>query len=766
MTKGEALTKLRASRTSYRRLFECAADAMLLIDAKSCRVELANEAAMLLYGYTRVELIGKDVRLLSAERQATEELLLKLRTGHGKAVVHRIHRRSDGSTFPVEIHTSSCKSGRRCLIIASMRDLSERDESRRALLESEGRFREMAENISQVFWMTDPAKSRMLFVSPAYESIWGRSCASLYASPRSWLDAIVPADRARVAAAATAQADGGYDVVYRIQRPDGGLRWIRDRGYPVRDRTGGVVRVVGAAEDITAQRHAEEERRETGEALLQAQEAGHIGTWSVDLRTGALTWSGEAVRIFGLQKQPADTEGFFALVHPEDREAARRIASEAGRPGGYEHEYRIIRPDGAVRLLCGKARLVTGADGTPTKLLGIVQDVTQAREESRRLDETEKQLRLAQKMEAVGRLAGGVAHDFNNILTAILGLSEMGAASLPAGLPLRADLEEIRACALRAANLTQQLLAFSRRQIIEPRVIDLDDTMLGLSRMLRRVIGEDVDLRVEPNAAGAKLLADPGQLEQLVMNLAVNSRDAMPDGGTLAISTSREDVAGDDALRMGVLPGRYAIISVSDDGCGMDEETRGHIFEPFFTTKEQGKGTGLGLATCYGIVKQNRGAIECRSAPAEGTTFRILLPETLAAAAPSERTSDGPLPRGTERVLLVEDEEPVRRLGRRVLEELGYEVLVASDGADALRQVREDSSARIRLVITDMVMPQVSGRRLAEALSTERPGLRVLFTTGYTDDTITVPSGLDLLRKPFSGSQLATRVRARLDAAS
>ncbi len=763
MTTSQALSRMRAKQATYRRMFECAADAMLLIDAGTFRIEEANEAATLLYDYARRELVGMDVRDLSAERAATEEALARLKRGEGQVVLLRRHRRRDGGEFPVEIHASAFASGKRRVIIAAVRDLSEQDEARRALGESENRFREMAENITQVFWMTDPSKSKMLYVSPAYESIWGRTCASLYAAPRSWLDAIHPEDRSRVREALSAQADGGYEETYRIIDAAGRTRWIFDRGFPIRDESGKIARIAGVAKDVTERKLAEDERAAALELLERAQEVAGIGSWSFDVVTGRVVWSPESCRIFGVESTPVDAEGYFALVHPEDRERARAAVAAALAAGDFRDELRVVRPDGAVRWMQVYARIARDADGKPLRMIGIVQDVTKAREERRKLQETEQQLRQAQKMEAVGRLAGGVAHDFNNILTAILGLAEMGAASLAPKVPLRADLEEIRACALRAANLTSQLLAFSRRQIIAPRVIELDDTVLGLSRMLRRVIGEDIVMRVAPGAKDARVMADPGQLEQLVMNLAVNSRDAMPEGGSLVISSERARVDGALAQRLSVVPGDYVVLSVADDGCGMTEEVRQHIFEPFFTTKGLGKGTGLGLATCYGIVTQNKGAIDCRSTPGAGTTFRIYLPEERRPAATATPPELEAQPRGREYVLVVEDEEPVRRLVRRVLEKLGYEVTVSSDGRAALETLRADEAGRIRLVVSDMVMPVMSGRGMAEELAKLRPGLPVLFTTGYTDDTVEVPPGLELLRKPFSGAELARRVRGVLD---
>jgi two-component system cell cycle sensor histidine kinase/response regulator CckA len=372
-------------------------------------------------------------------------------------------------------------------------------------------------------------------------------------------------------------------------------------------------------------------------------------------------------------------------------------------------------------------------------------------------------------MESVGRLAGGVAHDFNNLLTAITGNAELALTALPLADSARADLGEIIKAAERAAALTRQLLAFARKQIIEPRILNLNELIGDIDKLLHRLIGADIELitRTRPNLGSIK--ADPGQLEQLLVNLAVNARDAMPDGGKLTIETSNivltEAVA---RQHVGITAGPHVLLVVSDSGLGMSEAIKQHIFEPFFTTKGPGKGTGLGMATCYGIVKQHGGHIEVSSEPQHGATFKIYLPQVEPRGDPSAlRSSDtGELPRGTETVLLAEDEPAVRALASRVLRTQGYTVLEAADGEAALHLARSQGT-KIDLLLTDVVMPRMGGQLLAQQIVTLYPAIKVLFASGYVDNAIVhfgqLAPGVEFLQKPFSPSALARKVRSVLD---
>ncbi len=405
----------------------------------------------------------------------------------------------------------------------------------------------------------------------------------------------------------------------------------------------------------------------------------------------------------------------------------------------------------------------------PMRLIAHAARLVERKRTEAALRESEERLRQSHKLEAMGRLAGGIAHDFNNLLTAIIGYSDLALRRLHDNDPLRRNIDEIKKASNRAASLTHQLLAFSRKQVLQPKVLDLNEVVANMDAMLRRVIGEDIDLVTVLEPQLGHVRADPGQIEQVIMNLVINSRDAMPRGGKLTIKTGNVEL--DQAYsrsHASVRTGPYVMLAVSDTGTGMDPETQAHIFEPFFTTKEQGKGTGLGLATVYGIVKQSGGNIWVYSEVGRGTTFKIYLPpvaETVQSLKPAGTLAEPE--RGWETVLLVEDEGAVRNLIHGVLEMNGYTVLQADSGIEAIR-ICEEYEGPIHLLITDVVMPQMGGRDLAERLEASHPEMRVLYMSGYTDDAIVhhgvLDEGVAFLEKPFTPDSLARKAREVLDA--
>ena len=482
-----------------------------------------------------------------------------------------------------------------------------------------------------------------------------------------------------------------------------------------------------------------------GGAVLEANDAflQMVGYGRSDLSAGGMRWD-----------RLTASEAALATIPPQ----AIEPTSGAARP--WETEY--VRRDGArVPVLMGVATL----DATRTIALSV--DLTARKLAEEALRRTEEQLRQAQKMEAIANLAGGIAHDFNNLLSVILSYSQMLGEDVPQGDPRKADLEEIEAAGRRAVDLTRQLLAFGRQQILQPRIVNLNDIVGGVEKMLRRLIGADVELNVIATPALGYTEVDPGQVEQIIMNLAVNARDAMPRGGDLTIETANAVL--DEAYakaHVGVTPGHYVLLSVTDTGAGMDAATQHRLFEPFFTTKE--RGTGLGLATVFGIVQQSHGSIHVESELGRGTTFKVYLPRNDAAEIDVYvPTASIAPPKGNETILLVEDEEPVRVLARNILRRYGYHVLDAQSGGDAL-VVSEQHREPIHLLLTDVVMPRMSGRQLAERLKPTRPDMRILYMSGYTDDAVVhhgvKDSGVAFLQKPITPESLTRKVREVLDA--
>ncbi len=587
----------------------------------------------------------------------------------------------------------------------------------------------------------------------------------------------------------------------------------QDRVYqahvePLRGPEGFITGCLAVALDITPQRRAEAAARRSEEQFRVAFTHASVGIAITDVEGRFLNVNPAYCGLTGYAEAELLGSNFLALTHPDDRPAnLRHLGLLLG--GVYPHfimEKRYVRKDGTPVWVKNNVSVVRDEAGRPVRLIALTQDISQRKqaeerwvqvirqledergryeraaaslrareEECRQLmasagaqaRQLEEQYRQAQKMEAVGRLAGGVAHDFNNLLTIISGYSEILLGRFAPGDPAHVMIKEIRGAGERAAGLTRQLLAFSRQQVLAPRILDLNAIVSDTEKMLRRLIGEDVQLVAALEPGLGRVKADPGQIEQVLMNLAVNARDAMPQGGRLTLTTANVELSPEEAAaEPGARPGPHVLLAVSDTGTGMDEDTRKHIFEPFFTTKEPGKGTGLGLATVYGIVTQSGGHVAVATEVGRGTTFRIYLPRVEEAPAAAPAPVAGGMPTGTETVLLVEDEEGVRLLARHVLAACGYTVLVAGEGREALR-LCERHRAPIPLLVSDVVMPQMGGRQLAECLHGLHPEMKILYLSGYTDDAI-VRHGVHeaevaFLRKPFTPEALARKVRELLD---
>ena len=602
----------------------------------------------------------------------------------------------------------------------------------------------------------------IIYASPGFERLTGYRAAEVVGRNCRFLQGAGsdPATVARVREAVRAARPCSVEVLN--YKKDGTPFWNALSLSPVRDSGGMVTHFVGVQADVSERRRADEAVRESEQRYRELFENAVDAVYTLDLRGRFTSANTAAEALSGYSAEELAGMNVSDLLVPDELERSVGMLNSklAGAPRTV-YQTELATRDGRRRTVEIASRVVCRG-GRPVGVQGVARDLTE-----RRL--LEDQLRQAQKMEAVGQLAGGVAHDFNNLLTVIQGYGGILLSSLGPDDPSRELIGEMTRAGERAAGLTRQLLTFSRQSVLAPRVLDLNAVVLDLEKMLRRVIGEDIDLSTDLQAGLGRVKADQGQIEQVLMNLAVNARDAMPTGGKLTIETRNieldETFAG---LHGGIRPGPYVFLAVSDDGCGMSPEVRARIYEPFFTTKEKGKGTGLGLATVHGIVQQTGGHIQVYSEPGLGSSFKVYLP-CVEEPTSSAKSRSGILtaPRGTETVLLAEDEDALRSLGRFVLQGAGYRVLEASDGKEALA-VAAQHEGPIHLLASDVVMPELGGRQLAERLRALRPEMKTLFLSGYTDDAVVrhgvMHETVHFLQKPFSPLGLARKVREVLDA--
>lgn len=650
--------KLHDQETRVRLLLDSTAEAIYGLDLQG-RCTFLNSACLKILGYQDVDqVLGENMHNLihhtcsdgSADPEQDCQIFKAFRNREGTHVDDEVLWRSDGTSFPAEYWSYPViQEGVVIGTVVTFIDISDRKNAEMELKESEERFRQLAESINQVFWLTDWKNKKLLYVSPAYETIFGQSCQSAYEDRQSWANHIHPEDRSRVLKDFAIHAELGkyIEAEYRLLRKDGAIRWVKDRAFPVFDDQGEVTRVVGIAEDITERKHTEAEK-----------------------------------------------------------------------------------------------------------------------------ENLENQLHQSQKLEAIGQLAGGIAHDFNNILTAIIGNTELllkkAIKEISLEHSMKPGLVQIDRAAKRAAALTRQLLTFSRKQSIQPIVFNLNQTIMDIKPMLISLLGDHITFVYNPSETGSYIRADAGQMEQVLINLAVNARDAMPNGGTLTIQTEILEVREKFAREHPKLNiGFYICLNVIDTGTGMDQATLDRMYEPFFTTKPVGQGTGLGLATVYGIVEQSGGDIVTNSELGKGTEIQIYLPSMTKAQVEKDNVGKDHLDtKGDETVLVCEDEEDVRILTCQTLQQNGYHVLSAKDAHHALDQAAE-YDGQIHLLLTDAVMPGMNGHELAKLMTKQRPDTGVLYMSGYASDILPFDrdgiSNLEFLQKPFDSQVLLHTLRSRLN---
>ncbi|MFT3928597.1 MAG: PAS domain-containing protein [Myxococcales bacterium] len=643
-------------------------------------------------------------------------------------------------------------------------DITPRKEAERALSESRERFRNLAEGMPHMLWQLD-ANGTLIYANRGWCRYFGRDSIALF----QWSEVVHPDDLERVVNAFPAMTQGETNLEpFRLRSHDGTYRWFTCRSVPARDEFGQLQHITGISTDVDELKRVEEALRVSQARLGTALQAAGMGTWVWEIEGDHMLWDESMTQLFGLdpaQPEPRTMQNLLSLAHPEDRPGIERAVRRALRhEGDFEAEYRALCPNGRTLWLSAKGRMEDDTLGRPHRLFGACVDVTQHKQ-------LEAELRQAQKMEAIGQLAGGVAHDFNNLLTVILGQASI--AELAPALPKQArdSIRDISEAAERAASLTAQLLAFGRRQVMNARNIALDDVVEGVASMLKRMLGEQVSLVVEPSHEPSRVHADPTMMTQVLLNLAINARDAMPGGGRLSIRTYTEQVDERTVTQVpGSTVGRFVCLSVSDTGPGIASEVLPHIFEPFFTTKEVGKGTGLGLATVYGIVKQHHGWVSVSSEAGAGATFRVFLPRATEETRSGEEdhvTAEFNVEGRGEWILVVEDEAGVRTVLQSVLERHGYRLLVAQNSGEAL-DAWHRHGPEVSLLLTDVVMPgSLSGCELAAQLQARKPNLKTILCSGYSTANIAREAAslrsTVFLQKPYRTQQLLALVRRVLD---
>jgi len=631
-------------------------------------------------------------------------------------------------------------------LLADITDIKELDD----------RLELIAQNIDEVLWIIDAEGTHLTYISPSYEKIWGYSSKALYENLASFIDSVHPEDQPRIRYEIKKVMETGYfDGECRIVRPDGETRWMWVKSFPLRNSNGEIINRIGLARDLTEKKQTELKYS----AIIQTSLVGFL---IIDIKSGILEANDAACSMTGYSRAELLGMNVSSIEAKYSHEMVVEMLTDVSAKGWGRFESRFRSRDGRV------IDVDVSVNNLPTEknsFVVFVRDITEKKQ-------LEEHVIQAQRMESIGRLAAGIAHDFNNLLSPILGYTEMMMLSSQGESAQRPMLDEIKKAAERSKDLIRQLMAFSRKQVIETKTTSFSGIVDGFYKILRRTLRENIEIKVIHNSTDASIIADIGKIEQIIMNLAVNAQDSMPEGGTLVIET--DSVFLDDAeaaLISGLVPGRYATLSVSDSGCGMDEETQKKIFEPFYTTKEEGSGTGLGLATVYGISSQHDGGVAVYSEPGKGSVFVVYIPQRKKSLPEGESEhTDQVVLSGSEvgiTVLVAEDEEITRKVVLSILTSLGYNAICASSGKECLFMMEDSGFAgKVRLLLSDVIMPDMKGPDLFKKIREKHPEMKAVFMSGYPEESMKTydfrRDDYEFIQKPFSVKDLASKVRTIL----
>ncbi len=750
----EAEAELAASRDKFEAISDQAGEGITIADTDG-NYTYVNRSFCEMIGYSRDELLQMTVFEVKAKDQDNSSFERSKTTREGRPFQVMLQRK-DGSEFVAEILGKIITVNDVECVMGIVRDITDRIRTEAQVLESEEKFRTLVTHSEEIVFIID--------ADGTFQLSEGQGLAHLSLKPGEVVGKSVydlfndnPKMLAKMQRAFAGETVTSEDVVAGIHFSS----WYTPR----RDADNQVIGLMGLSVNTTELKQAEAALQESQALLLEAQAAAKLGRYLYNIETEVWENSSELDKIFGIDDAyTRNYAGWVNIVHPDSRDAMLEYLQNdiLTHHRTFDREYSIVdQTSGQQKWVHGFGRLRFNDEGKPTALFGIIQDIT----DKVRLEE---QIRQGQRMDSIGRLAGGVAHDFNNMLNVILGHAEIALEQLEPDQVIYEDLQEIRLTAERSADLTRQLLAFARKQTISPQVLDLNDTLAGMFNMIRRLIGEEIDLHWEPGSDLWPVMFDPTQLDQILVNLCINSRDAISGVGQITIETTNTTLDKEfSAHHLGFTPGQYVLLTISDNGCGMEVGVLDKIYEPFFTTKELGAGTGLGLATVYGIIKQNHGSIDVYSEPGQGTVFKIYLPRQVGVSPirrPERQIQSAA--RGTETVLLVEDEASILKLTTRILERKGYTVLPAHSPGDAIGLARE-YAADIALLCTDVVLPDMSGLDLAVAVQEICPRVKCLYMSGYTANMMTkngvLSEDTNFIAKPFTMEGLAAKVRNTLD---